>query len=236
MPELDSTEGERARAGTKARSPDLAADVFVGRDRELGELDAALTDAVAGRGGLFLLVGDPGIGKTRLAEEFCAHAQAAGALTLWGRCWEGGGAPAFWPWVQVVRSYLRQRDPAALRQELGPGASYIAQIVPELREAVPDLPAALSLEAEHLRFALFDSVSAFMQGAATREPLVVVLDDLHAADPPSLLLLQFMARELRGPRLLVLGCYRDTEAVLDPAAGALLAGLARTAAASRCGV
>lgn len=201
--------------------------VFVGRDRELGELHGGLADAFAGRGGLYLLVGDPGIGKTRLADEFCAHAQASGALTFWGRCWEGGGAPAYWPWVQVVRSYLRQRDPAWLEGELGSGAEYIAQIVPELRDAIPGLRPVAKLDAEHLRFSLFDAVSAFLQRAATREPLVVVLDDLHAADPPSLLLLQFVARDLRGSRLLVLGSFRDAEPRVTPAVGALLAGLAR---------
>lgn len=201
--------------------------VFVGRDRELHELHDGLADAFAGRGGLFLLVGDPGIGKTRLAHEFCAHAEASGALTFWGRCWEGGGAPAYWPWVQVLRSYSRQRDPASLEEDLGSGAGYIAHIVPELREGIPGLQAHATLDAEHLRFGLFDAVSAFMQRAARRKPLVVVLDDLHAADPPSLLLLQFMARELRGSRLLVLGSFRDAEPRVTPAVGVLLAGLAR---------
>lgn len=202
-------------------------DVFVGRERELADLNAGLADALARRGGLFLLVGEPGIGKTRLAEEFCAHAGSGGALSFWGRCWEGGGAPAYWPWVQVVRSYLRERDLASLEEELGSGGGYIAQIVPELREAIAGLQAVPSLDGEHLRFGLFDAVTAFLERAAARKPLVVVLEDLHAADPPSLLLLQFMARELRGSRLLILGSFRDAEPSVTPEVGALLGGLAR---------
>ena len=202
-------------------------DVFVGRQRELAELQAGLTEAAAGRGGLFLLVGEPGIGKTRLADEFCAHAEAEGALTFWGRCWEGGGAPAYWPWVQVVRSYLRQRDPALLADELGAGAAHIAQIVPELRAEISEPPRAATIEAEHVRFGLFDAMSAFLRAAATPQPLVLVLDDLQAADRPSLLLLQFMVAELRESRLLVIGSYRDADARRDPDVGALLGGLAR---------
>ena len=84
---------------------------FVGRERELAELTAGLDDALAGRGRLFLLVGEPGIGKSRLAEELAARARARGALVLVGRCWEAGGAPAYWPWVQSLRAYVRQAEP-----------------------------------------------------------------------------------------------------------------------------
>jgi eukaryotic-like serine/threonine-protein kinase len=78
---------------------------FVGCAGELAVLAADLDAAVAGRGRVVLLAGEPGIGKTRLAEELAARATARGALVLWGRCWEAEGAPAFWPWVQVVRGY-----------------------------------------------------------------------------------------------------------------------------------
>lgn len=198
---------------------------FVGRQRELRELGAGLDEALAGRGGLFLLIGEPGIGKTRLADEFCAHAESAGALTFWGRCWEGGGAPAYWPWVQVVRSYLRQREPDALSQELGAGAAHIAQIAPELREVIPDLPPAPSLEPERLRFGLFEAVSALLRGAA--KPVVIVLDDVHAADRASLLLLRFLAAGLRSSSLLVLVSYREAETRHDPEIATLLDELGR---------
>lgn len=205
------------------------AGAFVGRHQELAELRAGLADAAVGRGALYLLVGEPGIGKTRLADEFSAEVQAGGALVLWGRSWQGGGAPAYWPWVQVVRSYLRQRDPQSLRAELGEGAAFVAQIAPELREIVPELPAIPRLEPEHLRFALFDAMSMFLRSAARDTPLTLVLDDLHAADTASLLLLRFLARDLRESRLLVIGSYRAAEPRHDREIGAVLGELARDA-------
>lgn len=198
---------------------------FVGRRRELLELDSGLADALAGRGALFLLMGEPGIGKTRLADEFCVHAEAAGALTFWGRCWEGGGAPAYWPWVQVVRSYLRQSEPDSLRKALGGGAVHIAQIVPELREVIPDLPSAPILEPERLRFSLFDAMSALLRSAP--RPVVILLDDVHAADRASLLLLRFLATELRRSKLMVLASYREADVRHDAEAGALIDELGR---------
>src|SRR5262249_51583015 len=87
-----------------------AAELFVGRERELVQLEAALGEAVAGRGRLYLIAGEPGIGKTRLAECVATSAAGRGATVIWGRCWEGEGAPAFWPWVQVIRALIRQGD------------------------------------------------------------------------------------------------------------------------------
>jgi DNA-binding CsgD family transcriptional regulator len=183
---------------------------FVGRGTELAALTAEL-DAAAGRGGVVLLAGEPGIGKTRLAEEVAAAATARGALALWGRCWEGEGAPAFWPWIQVVRAYVEGSDPAALRDEMGAGAADIANLVPALRELLPDLPAPPPVEPEAARFRLFDSLASFLRAAAGRRLLLLVLDDLHRADAPSLAMLRFLGRELQQAGPLVLGTYRDVE-------------------------
>ncbi len=158
-----------------------------------------------------MLVGEPGIGKTRTAEEFATYAGLRNTQVLWGRCYEGEGAPAYWPWVQVVRSYVHDREPQALMSEMGPGAADIAQVVSEVREALPGLPTPPALEPEQARFRLFDSITTFLKNASSGQPIVLVLDDLHWADKPSLLLLQFLARELRGARLMVLGNYRDVE-------------------------
>src|SRR4029434_655145 len=88
--------------------PDSLADrAFVGRQAEMGVLQAALEDALAGRGRLVILVGEPGIGKTRMARELAHDAESRGARVLWGRCAETPGAPPYWPWVQVVRSYVQ---------------------------------------------------------------------------------------------------------------------------------
>jgi DNA-binding SARP family transcriptional activator/tetratricopeptide (TPR) repeat protein len=191
---------------------------FVGRELELNELFAGLDDALAGRGGLYLLVGEPGIGKSRLGEELVRAARGRGFQVLVGRCWEAGGAPAYWPWVQALRAYVRESDTEELRAQLGVGAADVAQIVPELRERFADLPEAPSLDAEGARFRLFDATAEFLRHASRARPLLLALDDLHAADTPSLLLLQFLARELADSRLLVLGALRD----VDPIPGAPL--------------
>ena len=189
----------------------LAGGVFVGRQRETGDLKACLEDALSGRGRLVTLVGEPGIGKTRTAQELATYAGLRGAQVLWGRSYEEQGVPPYWPWIQAIRSYVRERDPEQLSSEMGSGAADIAEVVSDVRERLPGLPPAPKLEPEQARFRLFDSITAFLKTASHRQPLVLVLDDLHWADQPSLLLLQFVARELAGARLLLIGTYRDME-------------------------
>jgi len=200
---------------------------FVGRRAELTELLGGLEEALSGQGRLFLLVGEPGIGKSSLADELTRRARARGAAVLTGRCWEAGGAPAYWPWVQALRTYVREADPDLLRSQLGAGATYLAQIVPELREQFSDLAEPISLESEADRFRLFDAVAEFLRNAAQHRLLVLALDDLHAADTPSLLLLQFVARELGSMRVLLVGAYRDVDPIPTEPLTAALAELAR---------
>jgi class 3 adenylate cyclase len=183
--------------------------IFVGRDRELAELLAALDDLPGRRGALFLLSGEPGIGKTRLVEEFAARATQRGARVISGRCRESGGAPAYWPWVQSLRALIQEAEPALLAAQLGAGAADMAQIVPELREFFSDLPLPPSLDPEGARFRLFDAVTTFLRNAAAAQPLVVVLEDIQAADAPSLLLLRFVAADLANAHLLVIATRRD---------------------------
>src|SRR5215211_2145968 len=184
---------------------------FVGREGELAQLEAGLDDAFAGGGRLFLIAGEPGIGKSRLAEELITRARARGARVLVGRCWEAGGAPAYWPWVQSLRAHVRETDSPTLRSQLGAGAPELAQIVPELRRSLPDLPEPPPLDSEVARFRLFDATADFLRSASEQRPIVLVLDDLHAADAPSLLLLRFLARELGSTRVLLVGAFRDVD-------------------------
>jgi DNA-binding SARP family transcriptional activator len=225
---------ERALELAPVVRPDAEAPrgAFVGRKAELAKLVTGLDDAYAGRGRLFLLVGEPGIGKSRLAEELLGQARARGARTLIGRCWEAGGAPAYWPWVQSFRAYVRETDDDELGSQLASGAADLAQIVPELREQHPELPMP-SLEAEGARFRLFDAASRFLREAAAARPIVLVLDDLHAADEPSLLLLQFVAGELGNSRLLIVGTYRDVDPTVRDPLASTLAELAREPATDR---
>lgn len=182
-------------AATASTSPTRP---LVGRARELEELDASLARVRQGHGAVVLLAGEPGIGKTRLAEALAERASAAGALVAWGRCWESGGAPAYWPWIQALRSI--------------PGSD--AAVTAELLAS----PAQTSGgEADDARFARFDAVDRRLRDIALERPLVLVLDDLHSADRASLLLLRFVGRSLADRRLLALGTYREVEARRDPA-------------------
>jgi class 3 adenylate cyclase len=189
----------------------LASGVFVGRERELEELRACVDEARKGSGRIVLLAGEPGIGKTRIASELGTYGRVRGFQVLWGRCHETGGAPAYWPWVQIIRAYLHDRDPQNVRSDMGAGAADIAKVVSDVRERMPDLPEPPPLEPEQARFRLFDSITAFLRTATARQPLVLVLDDIHWADQASLLLLQFLAREMGSARLVVIGTYRDVE-------------------------
>ncbi|MGH3137399.1 MAG: ATP-binding protein [Gaiellaceae bacterium] len=207
--ELPDTPHSLARA-TREEAEKLGG--FVGREHELGRLRDALDAALSGSGRLVMLSGEPGIGKTRTALELATHARLRGAHVLWGRCYEGEGAPPYWPWVQAIRSYVRECDLDQLRSEMGTGAQEIAEVVPDVRERLPDLEEKPTFEdPQQARFRLFDSLTAFLKSAARTQPLVLVLDDLHCADEGSLRLLEFVARELAGARLLLIGTYRDVE-------------------------
>jgi len=209
--DLSATDGTALEEDTSRSLDSVSSGVFVGRQREMGELKAALEDALSGRGRMVTLVGEPGIGKTRTSQELATYAGLRSAQVLWGRCYEEQGVPPYWPWVQAIRSYVRERDPQELSAEMGAGAPDIAGIVSDVRERLPGLPPSPELDPEQARFRLFDSISAFLKTASQRQPIVLVLDDLHWADKPSLLLLQFVARELAGSRLLLVGTYRDME-------------------------
>src|SRR5947208_392307 len=193
--------------------------VFVGRHHELVELRAGLEDAATGRGRFFLVVGEAGIGKTRLVEELAREAAERGHLVVWGRCWEGEGAPPYWPWIQVIRACLPRVADAA-------GAPYLAQLVPELgglQAPAPPVPP----QSEHARFYLFDAVATFLRSRPDHTPLVLVFDDLQWADTPSLLLLQFLVHELRDTAMLVVATYRELEARQNPHVADVLGALAR---------
>src|SRR6266536_390893 len=202
---------------------------FVGRDREVAELAAGLEDAAGGRGRLFLVAGEPGIGKTWLAEHLAGLAVERGVGVLWGRCWEGGGAPPFWPWTQIIGRLADGCDDETLAAYLGAGAGAIAQLIPGLAERLGTTATSPdpSPESDAARFYLFKAITDFFKQAATARPLLLILDDLHAADDPSMLLLQFLARDLRGARLLVVGTYRDMEAERPLGLGAAVGDLVR---------
>jgi DNA-binding SARP family transcriptional activator len=200
---------------------------IVGRDRELARLDDALAGASRGAGGVVILGGDPGIGKTRLLEELASRGQHLGAGVIWGRCHEGGGAPAFWPWMQVLRAVCGQADAAALTDLVGDDAAILVHLVPELgaRLGVTAQPLAGDLEAE--RFALYQAVVGVLSRLAERQFTIVLLEDLHWADRLSLELLVMLTGTIAAHRLLVAATHRDSAAERGAELDAALAALAR---------
>ena len=186
-------------------------DLFVGRQREMVTLQSALDDVLSGQGRMVMLVGEPGIGKTRTAQELAALAEEQGAQVFWGRCYEEQGAPPYWPWVLPMRAYVEQASKEQLAAEMGPGAADISEIIPEVRGKLPALETPRTLEPGQARFRLFDSITTFLKNAAQRQPLMLVLDDLHWADRSSLLLLEFLAQEIGNSPLLLIGAHRDVE-------------------------
>ena len=177
----------------------------------MAELTSTLEEALSGQGRLVMLVGEPGIGKTRTTQELASYAESRGAQVFWGRCYEDEGTPPYWPWVQTMRSYVQQASREQLTAEIGSGAAAIVEIVPEILGKLPGLETPPALDPEAARFHLFDSITTFLKNAAQNQPLMMVLDDLHWADRSSLLLLEFLARELGEARILLVGCYRDTD-------------------------
>ena len=198
---------------------------FVGRGVERARLVGLVHSAAAGGLRLALVSGEPGIGKTRLCEELADAGRAQGSVVVWARGYEGDGAPAFWPWVQVLRVLATELAPDLLVETLGSEAADIARVVPEYsRFAGSDDGAALDAEAARFRF--FDAVTSFLRRVSAHRTLLLVLDDLHWADQSSLRLLEFCLTALQDVPAVFVGTYRDSEARQPPLA-ATLATLAR---------
>lgn len=205
---------------------------LVGRTAELAALEHMLAQSRAGRSGVVLMAGEPGVGKTRLATELARRATDRGVAVAWGRCFEGDAAPAFWPWTQVLRALLGDLDAETLRSRMGSSAAALGLVVPELGEPFPETvgDAAAGYDPEKARLHLYTTVCRVVESLVRGRPLLVVLDDLHWADPASLQLLGFAAAQLVGLRVLIVGTYRDTEVDSSHPLGATLAELVRQGA------
>ncbi|WP_448624191.1 ATP-binding protein [Geodermatophilus sp. URMC 64] len=166
---------------TPTRVPAATPEAIVGRRRELAAWGDWIRAAHRGAGRLVLCAGEPGIGKSRLAQEFAGVALAAGCSVAWGRCPQAEGAPPFWPWREVLRSLGADAD-RLLSTEVASPAD---------------------------RFRVFDDVSRAVRAAADSGPLVVVLEDIHWADESSLLTLRHLASGLGDRPLLVVATFRD---------------------------
>jgi hypothetical protein len=185
---------------------------FVGRERELAELCAGLDDACGGRGRLFLVTGEPGIGKTWLAEEVARRAASRAIGVLRAGCWDGDGAPHYWPFIQIMRGargYLEPLRPAPAAPAASAAlAGDIAELIDALQRSGAD-PDAASADAEQARFRLFDWTARLIRELAASRPLMLLFEDLHQADQPSLQMLRLVASQLKHAPVLVLCTYRD---------------------------
>lgn len=177
---------------------------LVGRERELAALDGALAAAARGQRPVLLFSGEPGIGKTRLLEELASRAVAANATVAWGRVWEVGLTPPFWPWLEILGAIETPDDPAPALGTLDAGARASARLL------------------------RFGQVRAFLLRRAALAPLVLLFDDVHAADVSSLELLEWLLRELVGRPVLIAIAARDADASRETAAQ--LARIVRVAA------
>lgn len=212
-----AAEAPEAIAASVSQRPVVAASPFLGRERLVAQGSALLGEVRAGAGRILLLSGEAGIGKTRALERVADLATGEGFRVLHGRCVESEGAPAFWPWVQILRAAVSDDPPSGLLRVLGEGAREVAWMVPELRPYVTDLPQAPTVDARAARFLLFDSVTTFLRELVSEAPYLLCIDDLHRADAASAALFQHVCRELAPLRMALVATYRENELRASPA-------------------
>jgi DNA-binding CsgD family transcriptional regulator len=198
---------------------------FVGRDRELATLEAILADARTGTPSVALVVGEPGIGKTRTAQTLAERARAAGVYVVWSTCFEDDPRP-FAPWMNVLDEIVARTEPAELADRLGVAAATAATVVPRIGEVLPRISPPATLAPTESRFRIYDGLARLVIGETLSEPTLVVLEDLQWADAASLELLAYVARALEEETLLIVGTAREVS--LEHPLGHALADAERT--------
>lgn len=183
---------------------------FAGRADAYESLLLAWKETLTGARRAVLVSGEPGIGKTRLVTELVRHAHENGTTVLWGRCDEELGAP-FEPFAEALRHYAQNVAPDRLRAELGPLGGELTRLLPELAGQVPGLAPPMAGDPDTERHRLFEAVTDFLGEMSHTDPVIIVLDDIHWADKPSLLLLRHLLRSVAPMRVFVLATYRDTD-------------------------
>jgi predicted ATPase len=206
---------------------------LIGRGVERDELLRLLDSALGGHGSLVLIGGEPGIGKTHLTRAIMAEATRRGSYSAVGHCYEMEGAPPYAPFIEMLEYSARVVPRESFRHTLGDAAPEIAKLMPELRRMFPDIPPPLELPPEQQRRFLFNAYRDAFERAARLTPMVIVLEDLHWADEPTLLLLQHLTRTLGTVPVLMIGTYRDVELEVGRPLARILESLTREKMASR---
>ncbi len=205
----------------------------IGRDADLKQLTRQLEEALAGRGSLILIGGEPGIGKTYLASALLDAARSRGAFAVTGHCYEMEGSPPYLPFIEMLEHSARSVPPETFRYALGGDAPEVAKLMPELRRMFPDIPPTLELPPEQQRRFLFNAYREFVERSARLTPMVALYEDLQWADEPSLLLLQHLAQRVAGVPMLMIGTYRDVDLEAGRPCARMLESLLRQKVASR---
>ncbi|MDP9183221.1 MAG: AAA family ATPase [Actinomycetota bacterium] len=211
-------------------------EVFVGREKELAFLRAKLSATLDGHGSLVLTGGEPGVGKTTLVRQLIRDAESRGALALFGRCYDFEGSLPYSPFIEMLEHALAVMPGELVREDMGEDAAEVARMVPELRRRFPDIPDPVDLPPEQQRRYFFNAVAAFIKRASARFPLLLVLDDVHWADVPTLLLIEHVAELMPEMRVLGVGTYRDVELDMSRPLAATLERMVRNRTVERLGL
>jgi DNA-binding SARP family transcriptional activator len=195
---------------------------YFGRALEMSRLLTCLEKATAGRGGVVLLAGEPGIGKSHALRQLTGMARAGSAVALTGRCVEGAWVPPFLPFAEAIAGYAETAGPERLRADLGLAGAALARIAPRLSQLLPDLGLPPALQPDEERFRLLDAAAQFFAALSVRAMVLLVLDDLHWADAGTALMMRHVARSCGQRRLLIAGAYRTTETAREDLLGDML--------------
>lgn len=200
---------------------------FAGRSGELATLSALLPRAAAEGRRAALVSGEPGAGKSRLVRELATVLAQEGAFVLYGAC-DAVVATPYGPLVEALDAFVRAQEPSTLRVDLGSGGGELTRLLPDLPDLVGGLPPPRAADSDAERHLLHTAVTDLLTAVGARAPVLLVLEDVHWADVPTLLLVRHLVRAGSAARMLLVATFRDIEADMSPALAETLVGVSRS--------